>query len=736
MINFRWPLKKRNEGASLAAVVITIMFVMTMGVIVLTVTTTNIRMREVEEAGKKNFYGADGVMDEIASGLNDIASDAMQAAYTQMLTDYRSYMLGGVDIQKKFGYLYVEKLQEKFMDNSVTPFENKITTPTGIELIYVYGNYRTAVITDVMSTENKPYFQPIAATTFSADYEDGIFTLHNLRVVYTDTNGYETVISTDIVFHTPELTLGDNESMKEFMKYALIADRKIEVIGSNTTVNGSMYAGYDGITVNGGSVHDVNLVGKTIVTRGDINVNSGSSDITVGTDHGAVWAENVTTTKVADPLTNVASPSSLLLKGNLYISDDLTLDAPGSSVKLEGNYYGYNFLKTYDGSTATGSQYSSAIVINGKNANLNMEDLNYLMLAGRTYIARGSNDPAVPDVVLGESLSVRTNQLAYYVPERFLDDAPGGKTLSSKLDEYERYIKMTDVMDYLNPTEPVLAYRFRDSNSSGGVNYLYRYYLNFKSEQAANDFFVAFSTANEARLNNLGDEYADAIIIGNGVIMTFKGDVMTRASAAADFEVKETTIIGDAWAPDTGAFYIYARQMARDYKSLQLYLEPWNMHSADAQVSDANVRFADKKDDPVTDYFIRFSDIAPGSVTVETDGSRLIAVVGNDPASSSDVYIVGDAYTEGIVIATGNVKVTKSFKGLIIAGGDIQLFSNNVTIDSDEMLISEMFKDDAERPAPIFSHLFPGYGHSVDNTIGLINIDKYQTYENWTRTEN
>lgn len=728
MTNFRWPLKKHNEGASLAAVVITIMFVMTMGLIVLTVTATNIRMREVEESGKRNFYGADGVMEEIASGLNDKASVALQSAYTELLSEYRNYLMGGVDIQKKFGYLYIDNLKNMFCDTSIAPVVNAV----GADMVYVYGHYRADDIKNVMSSTNRPYFQPIAETTFSADYEDGIFTLHNLRVVYTDTRGYETIISTDMVFHTPELNLGDNDSVKEFMKYALIADRQIQVRGSNSSVDGSMYAGYNGITVVGGA-SNVTLAGNNIITRGDINVNSGSLNVTVGDDHGAVWAENVTTTAV----TGSASPSSLLMKGNLYISDDLTLDAAESKVTLEGNYYGYNFLKTYDGDTTTGSQYSSAIVINGKKANLNMEHLNYLMLAGRTYIARGTNDN-VNDVVLGESLSIRTNQLAYYVPDRFLDDVSGVKTFTSAtIDEYERYIKVTNVMDYLNPAEPVLAYRFRDSTATGPTaRYLYRYYLNFKSEQAANDFFVAFCAANETRVNNLGEEYADAIIIGDGVAITLKGDVMTRESSTADYEVKETTIIGNYWAPDTGPYYIFARQMARDYKSLQLYLEPWSMHSSETEVDESHVRFNDKKDDPVTNYFIQFSGITSGSVTEEADGHRLIAVVGNNPASSSDIYTIAATYTEGIVIATGNVRVNNNFKGMIIAGGDIELFSNNVTVESDEMLVSEMFKTDAERDVPIFSHLFPGYGHSVGNAIGLVNIDKYQTYENWTRTEN
>lgn len=725
MIRLKWPLKGRNEGASLVAVMVTIIFVMTMGIIIMTVTVTNIRMREVEESGKRNFYGADGIMEEIASGLNDKASTALQAAYTEMLSDYRNTLMSGINVQERFGYLYVDKLKDIFCDTAITP---SIQTNAASETIYVYGYYRADDIRAVMSS-NQSCFAPTAATTFSADYVDGIFTLHNLRVVYEE-NGYETVISTDMVFSTPELNLGRNS--KEFMKYALIADKQIQVNGSNSAVNGNMYAGYDGITVMGGA-DNVNLVGSTIITRGAVNVNSGSENITVGNDRGTVWAENVTTTALADPSGNV-SGSSLLMQGSLYISDDLTLNAAKSKVTLKGNYYGYNFRKTYDGSTTTGAPYSSAIAINGKNANLNMEDLNYLLLAGRTYIARGSNDN-VKDVVLGESLSVRTNQLAYYVPERYLEDVSGVKTLTAdKAIEYARYVKVDNVMDYLDPAEPVIYYRFRDSNVVGSVRYLYRYYLNFKSEQAANDFFTAFSTANAERVNTLGKDYADAIIIGDGVAFSLKGDVMTRESASADYDVKGVTITSN-WDPGPGSHYNFADLTAKEYKSLQLYLEPWSMHSFETAVDSAHIRFADKADDPVTDYIIRFADISSGSVKEVKDGHRLIAVIGNNPNSSS-FYTVDSTYTEGIVIATGNVQLNNNFKGLIIAGGTINLFSNNIVVDSDERLVADLFQEDAAKTVPVFSHLFNGFGSTVNNAIVYVNIDKYQTYENWTRTEN
>lgn len=736
-MKFSWPLKKHNEGASLVAVLSAVIFVMTIGAIIMTVTVTNIRMREVEESGKVNFYGADGIMEELSAGLNDKASQAMRDAYTTILSDYRNSLMNGVNVQEKFTYLYMDNLKTMFCNES----EDKIVNSDASgNMIYVYGRYREDDIKAVMSTENQPYFRPVEETTFSADYVDGLFTLHNLRVQYVDTRGYETIISTDMVFHTPTLNFGNNNEIKEFMKYALIADVQINVDGHGSAVNGSMYAGYDGINIQSNAT-GTNLVGSNIVSRGDIILNAGATDVHIGNERSSVWAENVTMTSVVDS----TADASLWLNGNVYVADDLTLNAVNSKVTLEGNYYGYNFRKLYDGLDTTNSaEYSSAIVINGKNASLDMTNLNYLMLAGRTYISRGIND-RVNDVVLGESLSVRTNQLAYYVPERFLEEVSGKMTLvfdsgddeeeSNKAAKYADYINIdvVDLQNYLNAANPVLEYRFRDNSADDPTtSFLSRYYLNFKDEQAANDFFTAYSANNSARINNLGDDYADAIVVGDGMMYSFKGDVMLRASSSSDYTVKSVVIQNVDWDPGIGTYYIYANQMAKNYMSYQRYLEDWSMHTTD--IGDANIRFADKADDPVTDYFLDFSQIVSGSRTEVTDGNRLIAVVGNDPHSTP--YPINPTYTEGIVIATGNVNVQNDFTGMIIAGGTIQLLANGVEVNADEMLVAELFKEDAEKETPVFSHLFTNYGNSEENVLGLVNIDRYQSYENWTRTEN
>ena len=76
--------------------------------------------------------------------------------------------------------------------------------------------------------------------------------------------------------------------VQEFMRYALIADRQINIGAQNVTVDGNVYAGADGIYASTGG--NGTIKGKTVLTRGDIVTESGS-DLTVGDGSSSIWAE-------------------------------------------------------------------------------------------------------------------------------------------------------------------------------------------------------------------------------------------------------------------------------------------------------------------------------------------------------------------------------------------------------------------------------------------------------------
>ena len=132
------------------------------------------------------------------------------------------------------------------------------------------------------------------------------------------------------------------------------------------------------------------------------------------------------------------------VSGRMYVANDLILSGKGSSVSLAGQYYGYGNTNAstnnatvekkddegnpvLDGEgnpvmedvAVNPASSSSAIVINGKDSTVDLLGLTTLQLAGRAYVSlpqEGEADNGLPHVLMGESISVKSNQIAYLVP--------------------------------------------------------------------------------------------------------------------------------------------------------------------------------------------------------------------------------------------------------------------------------------------------------------------------------
>lgn len=766
----RWSLKEQNRGASLIAILVALIFVGIMGMLIAQITITNIQLKEAERASKTNFYSAEEIMDDLTSGLNNKAAYALDKAYNEALSSYRNAMMEGVALQKEFTKIYLDSLEALFEDASADKHVAANAT-------YTIGRYKRDMLAQCFSCFDANFGSGMSAEEITAfrskmtgyldtepaspayhlDYTNGTFTLKDVGIRFADASGYETHITTDIVFHTPEINFTGSNVIKDFMRYSLIADTQIAINAPNITVDGNAYAGHKGIVAypNGKAV----FRGNTVVTRGDVEAQSGS-DLTIGQGNTKLWAENIKTTAPA----GIGSPSKLTLNGNFYISDDLsmdgdTLDNPATAeteesvVKVTGNYYGYNFQKDYlDVLKNDSAAYNSAMMINGKNSRLDLTDVNYLLLSGRTYISRGSFEGSSnQDIMLGESLGIRSNQLAYYVPKAFVHDtgADIGFT-STGITEFAKHIHMdgytTEIQNWLHATKPLVAYHYQDEHMETC------YYLNFKDEQSANDFFAAYTLENRNAIEGYAEEYVgnSGLVLNDSVILTLKGNILYRAEnvdgGAQDASIydKHVTIEGGDWGKD-GIYFSYANRLAMTYKGLQMYLE----ENRD-DITAADVRFAnnDKTLQPLMrnllDVDMLKNNLASKAefkderiAAALADGkSRVIVLIDN--ASTNTCYAVPTAYTEGIILATGDVRVDNTFNGMIIAGGTIS-FAANASVSSDEILISQMFSQDMaglfDSGNPFFAFYFKDYDTFSESVIGMIEIERFTTYEDWTKTE-
>lgn len=300
---------------------------------------------------------------------------------------------------------------------------------------------------------------------------------------------YEQSITTDIVLTEPEYNVSfDTSSVSNntLYEYAILADMGVEVGEDNdnrTTdaqVKGNIYAASDYYN------KDYNDVAETKVTNkyeskpttmwgtkessaySGIFVNGKNSTLTLNSDvvvcsgslaayNGAeinlsgrtqtlseLWADNI--------VIGGKDGGSLKASADAYIFDDTELNAEKASLKFtQGSYFGYsynaqdtrslNYLRQ-KGYLATGyklrSHFSdSAIIVNGKNSTLDLQDLNSLYIAGKSYIEfskiAASSVPeddenitvdenadyaftTLKDYSTGQSLDVKTNQLMFLTP--------------------------------------------------------------------------------------------------------------------------------------------------------------------------------------------------------------------------------------------------------------------------------------------------------------------------------
>lgn len=734
---------KDDRGASLLAVLILMVVVSAIAVVITKITIVNIQMKEVERGTKKNFYSADAIMDDLRTGAREQAETALENAYADVLQHYVDYTSGGKNAQDVFKQNYMNGLEKYFAD----PMKTKVdTTNEQGNVVYRVAGYDADKVKGcILDGTQQGCFVAPADPKYEIDYGAGTFTLKDVRVVYKDAQDYETSITTDLVFSTPDMNFSGQSQVKEFMKYALIADDQINVNASNVTVDGSVYAGVGGIVASGNGTGE--LKGRMILTRGDIVADMGSA-LKVGDGNSSIWAENLMTTG--------KSAATLDVNGNMYVADDLALNAKESKVTLQGNYYGYNFQKNYGAgdTVATDADFSSAIMINGKSSSLNIQNLKYLLLAGRTYISRGNNSSNT-DIQMGESIAARTNQLAYYVPERYVKVESGESTLLKwndaqkvRIGEKEYPIGESDYAasihvdpvkldGWLNHANPIVPYYY-----TNGVNY----YLNFKSQQDANEFYAAYYAGNTGKAGGLAGTYLDknALIIDehNKMIMTLSGDIMYRTKPEEMFQEKEVTIEPDNWKDSAGLLWDYCSKLAVSYKSLELGLKDFGQ-----SVTPDQVRFSvtdenghekiDKSIDPLFDKLIDRSALQEEIAKHKNPGDAGFTVY--HPAD--DVYLIDNtgvydlptSITKGIVVATGSVKVSGNFEGLIISGGKVT-FDANVQVKGNKLLVSNLFKEDQSRKAPLFSKFFRDCsGTAASNISGQLDLDSYINYDEWKK---
>lgn len=426
---------KDKRGSSLVLVLITMSFLILLAGAIITMTITNLRLKISQKQSQENFYKTDSILDNISAGIQNESSKASADSYALALAEYNSALTSASNtLDQRYSKSYLEKMLQVLTGDSQV-----VLSDAGV---YYYNDN---VLMSYVSAEERSKYQvhsgtytDTAGNSYTGDellVDGNSLIMKNVSVLQED-NSYETKLTTDIRIEVPSV---DTEAHSEYLDYAILADDQIylDMGTSIAKVNGNLYSGtvnrtasdkksQQGIILNGGGKVTINA--QYIISRGDVSVGNNSTLNVSGNLSGdaQLWVENILTGD---------SANTIHIQGDCNVADDMELNGTGDVVTLSGRYYGYNYNDDYTDKNklATKASYSSAISINGKNETLKLDSLNTLILSGRTFISKNPNTGEIltdasgtdinPDIELGESLTVKSSQLAYYVPGEFVTRA-------------------------------------------------------------------------------------------------------------------------------------------------------------------------------------------------------------------------------------------------------------------------------------------------------------------------
>lgn len=518
---------KSNKGYSLIFVIITTSLVGILIATLMHLSIVNVKMKEVNRKSEKNFYRTESVLDQYTKDLEQFSAEMMKKAYSETLEEYSAIANdSNRDLLNQIAGLYLtylvtggpEATDRGLSDTDIKTVDNTHYFPDHKD--QCFADYSILNI-DPSAISSNPLVLPNASRYASGivSYGDSMdlrlnmiqrasegniyeraLVIKNVKVKETDADGTENIIEADIKIRVPDITLGQSDIYPEYTRYALIADTGVDVGDGkeNISINGNLYSGAGGISL---SALNFNMRGSTLVNRGDLALYSSSNGTSAKFDVADIWVENIRTEKTTSSTNPVTFSAFGMNDVNMHVSNDLILNAPNSDVEVKGKYYGFSFNENNDGTSAASGEYSSAVLVNGKNSNLYM-DLTGGLIAGRAFVsAKGAeqadNSASNGAIMLGQSMGIKSDQLAYMIPSEYLTNKKnpivlnGEDTTDSEfaLDaaHIENDAEREKIKSLVSNANPVTK-RYYKMRGGSGLVLCYLFY-NFKDAKAATTYY-------------------------------------------------------------------------------------------------------------------------------------------------------------------------------------------------------------------------------------------------------
>lgn len=699
--------KSDNRGSTLLLVVVSMLFITLLGSLIMTLTITNQEMKVIDRKSKSNFYYVEKALDEIYAGIGTDVMGFLNTSYTDVLSNL--IKSNGSGLEK----ITNDEANQLFLDQYFKYCKLKYLDPVVVK----------PLLESYIKAEAGEGSPVVEIGSITSDLTTHSVTINDLKLSYTNASGYYTSITTDIVISAPGNTVNfTNATGKDFTElfdYSLVADNAVE-IQSDTDLNGNLYAGDDGITVNAPTNKFIsfNALTSNIVTRGSFI--SKYATITIDqklkSQQANVWADNLLTEGVFTGLGDYTKDhvmDNLIINGNCIIHDDLEVNGDGSKIKLTGSYYGFQYNGTggvesnNDSSDLQEHKKSSSIIVNGQQTDMDLTDLKRLLIAGRAYIDLTGSSTTEATYMTGESLSVKSNQEAYLADTSSLPSNPVASGTSFTL-----------------PTGCI-------SKTAGSLTFIYYDGLSpIAQTQYFTDYYKKSSKNRTTIQNKIDMLNVKNITIGDSTKLYSSGTVMEVVDGTvkkpSGYLLKQgangiTKSEATALSADMQIRYNFMISQLKNYNDVPLgesYL--------------ASTLTADTSETPFT-YYVNESEInhlvSPYIVTMD-EADELVAVL-----NQSD-YTINPSYKKGVVISTGNVTLSDDFEGLILCKGTIKVQNSSgdtVALKSNVSLVKNIIESDTQFVNYLDDYSDYTSGGSVTDSISNIDYEDLIHYQNWRK---
>ena len=781
-------ISKDNKGSVMITVLVAFLFVAVLASIILATVTVNFKMRSIDRRTKDEFYYAEKALNDLYNGIGQECSEIMGETYNDVLSKYKksddSTYMDEEEAYKSFKKAFVTAFYKDIAQNQADKFSAyvvKDTTKKGSSdkasraIIKSYGTIK------YYNNSSRSESYTISSESDVNIEKVGLIVIEGVKVQSnpdaSENVGYISEINTDIVVEVPRVSFFTTNNRA--YDYAILANDGIE-LESNAIIkaNGNVYGGtlpfteiagnagsyssasdYGGITLNENSELEINDAAY-VVSGGDITLNGGEFSLNQNNTmlNNQIWFENI----------EVNEPSVIKVNGDLFAADDLQINsgADGSTVIIKGSYYGYNdgkqqmtgaggtkklttkkaiitSLNDYEKASADYdniSSRSSSIVINAKQANVDMSDLKTLLLCGNAFINHMSKDKIEPgsdiksnrlaetppktdylkliinagkisDASVPESVALKMTQDIILMPTQFLKDTNPRICESGSSDPFQADAVSIPSdwfgLSYIDPAKPYTYVKLDADNSA----MIYAYcYLNFKDDESKTAYVKAVidgaDTGAQPTAYDIKTEMLDRMEAYKDKLTIKVGNASTRLyanGAVLNYEGNNLTVTDPSSYTDSNAFTSYSANLYKRYRMLDTYLD--SMADVPLSATDTkNIHKQDLEDDadklPAGRFFwlwglenaaggagtIKAADDTKAQEELKEFGSNFVYI-----KSSSEVdlasELTGANPHKAFVIVDVDAKVSSdlTIQGFLVCTGKLTIKDGkklNVTYDS------------------------------------------------------